>query len=153
MIRLHLFTTVPTIGDNVSIGHFAMLERVLVLEKYFDRIIATLAKMASIGSDCGCIQILIAFLCEVGNGVHLNSGIGNWIELRHGQVGSVHEKIPHLGKVVIEDDEVSNFQNRARLEARIGEGTKIDNLVQIGHNVKIGVLDCCSGRDSWKCRV
>jgi len=54
----------------------------------------------------------------------------------------VHTKIPQVGIVRIEDDvEVGagTTIDRAVLgETVIGEGTKIDNLVQIGHNVKIG---------------
>jgi UDP-3-O-[3-hydroxymyristoyl] glucosamine N-acyltransferase len=53
-----------------------------------------------------------------------------------------HEKIPHVGTVIIEDDvEVgANVTiDRATTGAtRIGAGTKIDNLVQIGHNCRIG---------------
>ncbi|MDQ7858357.1 MAG: UDP-3-O-(3-hydroxymyristoyl)glucosamine N-acyltransferase [Armatimonadota bacterium] len=54
----------------------------------------------------------------------------------------VHLKIPHRGRVVIEDDVeigANTTVDRATLgETRIGRGTKIDNLVQIGHNVTIG---------------
>jgi UDP-3-O-[3-hydroxymyristoyl] glucosamine N-acyltransferase len=53
-----------------------------------------------------------------------------------------HRKVPQIGIVVIEDDvEIGSNStiDRARLEeTRIGQGTKIDNLVQIGHNVRIG---------------
>ena len=53
-----------------------------------------------------------------------------------------HHKIPQIGIVRIEDDvEIGSGTtiDRAALgETVIGEGTKIDNLVQIGHNVKIG---------------
>jgi UDP-3-O-[3-hydroxymyristoyl] glucosamine N-acyltransferase len=53
-----------------------------------------------------------------------------------------HVKIPHTGRLEIEDDvEVgSNCTiDRATFETtRIGEGTKIDNLVMIGHNNQIG---------------
>jgi UDP-3-O-[3-hydroxymyristoyl] glucosamine N-acyltransferase len=56
--------------------------------------------------------------------------------------GPVHVKIPQVGTVVIEDDvEVgaNTAIDRATLgETRIGAGTKIDNQVQIGHNVRIG---------------
>jgi UDP-3-O-[3-hydroxymyristoyl] glucosamine N-acyltransferase len=56
--------------------------------------------------------------------------------------GTHHVKIPHLGAVVIEDDVeigANTTVDRATLgETRIGAGTKIDNLVQIGHNVRIG---------------
>lgn len=51
-------------------------------------------------------------------------------------------KIPHIGRVVIEDDVeigANTTIDRATLgETRIGAGTKIDNLVQVGHNVRIG---------------
>ncbi|GAB0057539.1 UDP-3-O-acylglucosamine N-acyltransferase [Candidatus Magnetaquicoccaceae bacterium FCR-1] len=57
-------------------------------------------------------------------------------------VAGAHRKIPHLGIVRIEDDvEVGacTTVDRARFgETRIGAGTKIDNLVQIAHNVHIG---------------
>ena len=53
-----------------------------------------------------------------------------------------HHKIPQVGIVRIEDDvEIgagTTIDRAAFGETVIGEGTKIDNLVQIGHNVKIG---------------
>ncbi|MCP5070651.1 MAG: UDP-3-O-(3-hydroxymyristoyl)glucosamine N-acyltransferase [bacterium] len=53
-----------------------------------------------------------------------------------------HEKVPQVGNVVLEDDvEVgaNSTVDRARLgTTRIGRGTKIDNLVMVGHNVRIG---------------
>lgn len=56
--------------------------------------------------------------------------------------GGKHHKIPQIGIVRIEDDvEVGagTCIDRAALgETVIGEGTKIDNLVQIGHNVRVG---------------
>lgn len=56
-----------------------------------------------------------------------------------------HRKIPQIGSVVIEDDVeigANSAIDRARSGVtRIGRGTKIDNLVQIGHNVEVGE-DC-----------
>ncbi|MCG6897597.1 MAG: UDP-3-O-(3-hydroxymyristoyl)glucosamine N-acyltransferase [Thiocapsa sp.] len=56
--------------------------------------------------------------------------------------GTAHRKVPQLGCVVIEDDvEVgcNSCIDRATLGiTRIGRGTKIDNLVQVAHNVSIG---------------
>ena len=56
--------------------------------------------------------------------------------------GGVHHKIPQIGIVRIEDDvEVgagTTIDRAALGETVIGEGTKIDNLVQIGHNVRVG---------------
>jgi UDP-3-O-[3-hydroxymyristoyl] glucosamine N-acyltransferase len=54
----------------------------------------------------------------------------------------VYHKFPQVGTVVIEDDVEIGAQtcvDRGALgETRIGRGTKIDNLVQIGHNVRVG---------------
>ncbi|MCP4374821.1 MAG: UDP-3-O-(3-hydroxymyristoyl)glucosamine N-acyltransferase [bacterium] len=54
----------------------------------------------------------------------------------------VHHKIPHIGNVVIGDDVeigASSCIDRAKFGSTvIGAGTKIDNLVQVAHNVQIG---------------
>jgi UDP-3-O-[3-hydroxymyristoyl] glucosamine N-acyltransferase len=53
-----------------------------------------------------------------------------------------HLKVPQVGRVIIQDDvEIganSTIDRGANRDTVIGEGTKIDNLVQIGHNVMIG---------------
>jgi UDP-3-O-[3-hydroxymyristoyl] glucosamine N-acyltransferase len=53
-----------------------------------------------------------------------------------------HEKVPQVGIAVIEDDveiQANACVDRATLgETRIGRGTKIDNLVQVGHNCVVG---------------
>jgi UDP-3-O-[3-hydroxymyristoyl] glucosamine N-acyltransferase len=58
------------------------------------------------------------------------------------QVEGVHQKIPQLGNVEIGDDVeigANTTIDRARFgTTRVGRGTKIDNLVQIGHNCVIG---------------
>ena len=54
----------------------------------------------------------------------------------------VYHKFPQVGTVVIEDDVeigANTCVDRAALgTTRVGRGTKIDNLVQVGHNVEIG---------------
>jgi UDP-3-O-[3-hydroxymyristoyl] glucosamine N-acyltransferase len=56
--------------------------------------------------------------------------------------GGVHHKVPQVGRVVVEADVeigANTTIDRGTLgETRIGAGTKIDNLVQVGHNVRIG---------------
>jgi len=56
--------------------------------------------------------------------------------------GARYVKIPQVGRVVLEDDVeigANTTIDRATLgETRIGRGTKLDNLVQIGHNVRVG---------------
>src|SRR5204863_3319156 len=53
-----------------------------------------------------------------------------------------HAKVPQVGRVIIQDDvEIganTTIDRGAIRDTVIGEGTKIDNLVQIGHNVVIG---------------
>jgi UDP-3-O-[3-hydroxymyristoyl] glucosamine N-acyltransferase len=53
-----------------------------------------------------------------------------------------HRKIPQIGRVIIQDDvEIgagTTIDRGAIRDTVIGEGTKIDNLVQIGHNVTVG---------------
>src|SRR5262249_495488 len=79
----------------------------------------------------------------IGNRVviHANSVIGAdgfGYRTRDGQ----HEKIPQLGHVEIADDveigACSTIDRGTFGATRIGAGTKIDNLVQIGHNCRIG---------------
>ncbi len=56
--------------------------------------------------------------------------------------GASHLKIPQIGRVIIQDDvEIganTTIDRGGLRDTVIGEGTKIDNLVQIGHNVQIG---------------
>jgi UDP-3-O-[3-hydroxymyristoyl] glucosamine N-acyltransferase len=56
--------------------------------------------------------------------------------------GTGHLKIPQVGRVIIQDDvEIgagTTVDRGAIRDTVIGEGTKIDNLVQVGHNVSIG---------------
>ncbi len=77
--------------------------------------------------------------CIVGPGVVLGTpGFGYRFD---GATGS-HVPIPQIGRVRIEDDVEMGANcaiDRARIgETVIGRGTKIDNLVHIGHNVRVG---------------
>ncbi|MBW3625005.1 MAG: UDP-3-O-(3-hydroxymyristoyl)glucosamine N-acyltransferase [Armatimonadetes bacterium] len=80
---------------------------------------------------------------RVGERVRLHSGVvigadGFGYERENGR----HLKVPHIGTVIVEDDVeigANSCVDRAKTGAtRIGRGTKIDNLVHVGHNVKIG---------------
>jgi UDP-3-O-[3-hydroxymyristoyl] glucosamine N-acyltransferase len=106
---------------------------------------AAIGDDAVIGDDCEIhAGAIVGARCTLGKRVILQPGCaiggdGFGYELdEHG----AHEKVPQLGHVVLEDDvEVgaNSTIDRGRLGAtRIGRGTKIDNLVQIAHNVEIG---------------
>ncbi len=57
-------------------------------------------------------------------------------------MGRTHTKVPQIGRVIVQDDvEIganSTIDRGANRDTVVGEGTKIDNQVQIGHNVAIG---------------
>ena len=80
---------------------------------------------------------------EIGNRVRIHAGtvIGSD---GFGYVldGGIHRKVPQIGNVVIgEDVEIGanvTIDRGALGSTVIGKGTKIDNLVQIAHNVEIG---------------
>jgi len=81
--------------------------------------------------------------CEVGSNVTIHAGsvIGS-DGFGYIQAGCEPKKVPQIGNVVIEDDvEIGSCTTIDRAKTgstRIGRGVKIDNLVQIAHNVKVG---------------
>ena len=99
---------------------------------------------AVIGDDCQLMPGVRLYPgCQLGQRVRLHANVvvgsdGFGYELVNGR----HEKVPQIGEVVIEDDVeigAGSTIDRARFgRTVIGEGTKIDNLVQVGHNVVIG---------------
>jgi UDP-3-O-[3-hydroxymyristoyl] glucosamine N-acyltransferase len=99
---------------------------------------------ARIGEDCYLMpHVVVAASCSLANRVRLQPGVvvgsdGFGYEFVKGR----HEKLPQIGTVVIEDDVeigANSALDRARFSRTVvGEGTKIDNLVQIAHNVVIG---------------
>ena len=100
---------------------------------------------ASVGADCVLHarvsireRVQIGQRCVVQDGAVIGSdGFG----FAHREDGS-HEKIPQVATVVIEDDvEIganTTIDRPAVGETRVKAGTKIDNLVQIGHGVVVG---------------
>ncbi|HVP09752.1 MAG TPA: UDP-3-O-(3-hydroxymyristoyl)glucosamine N-acyltransferase [Phycisphaerae bacterium] len=89
--------------------------------------------------------------CEIGHNVIIHAGTvigadGFGYIFRDGQ----HRKVPQIGTVIIEDDVeigANSCIDRAKLGAtRIGRGSKIDNLVMVAHNVRIGPLCVLAGQ-------
>ncbi len=102
------------IGDGVTIGHDSL-----------------------IGANCVIQCALLGDRVRLHPGVFIGQdGFG------YTYADGVHVKIPQLGRVVIQDDvEIgagSTIDRGASGDTVIGAGTKIDNLVQIGHNSRIG---------------
>jgi len=97
----------------------------------------------SIGKDCRIGSSVTLEYTKIASGVIIHSGV------RIGQDGfgfamgpQGHLKVPQLGRVIVEDDvEIganSTIDRGTGPDTVIGAGTKIDNLVQIGHNVRLG---------------
>lgn len=105
---------------------------------------AFVGEKAEIGSDCvlGPGSAVLAG-CRVGDRCILQPGAVVGSD-GFGYVwdGAGHRKIPQIGIVRVEDDVEIGANatiDRATLgETVIGRGTKIDNLVQVGHNVSVG---------------
>ncbi len=103
-----------------------------------------------VGEDCrigtGCIvypHVTLMDGTRVGDKVILHAGVVLGSDgFGFAQAAQGLEKFPQIGRVVIEDNVeigANTTIDRAALgETRIGKGTKIDNLVQIGHNVQVG---------------
>jgi UDP-3-O-[3-hydroxymyristoyl] glucosamine N-acyltransferase len=99
---------------------------------------------ASVGPDCWLKPgVTLGDYCVLGARCRLQSGAvigsdGFGYEPVNGEI----QRIPQIGNVVLEDDvEVgaNSTLDRARFsQTVVGRGTKIDNLVQIAHNVRIG---------------
>lgn len=133
------------IGKNVHIGAFCVIgEKTVVADGAVIESHVTLGNAVSVGEDTRIESgARIGAYTQIGARAHIlpNAVIGadgfGFIPV-DGKI----EKIPQIGNVVIEDDVeigAGTCIDRARFSStRIGKGTKIDNLVQIGHNCVIG---------------
>ena len=99
---------------------------------------------ASVGADCKLYpNVTLREGCELGNRVIVHSGtvIGS-DGFGFVRDGGVHRKLPQVGNVVVEDDvelgACVTIDRATTGTTRIGAGSKIDNLVQIAHNVQVG---------------
>ncbi len=97
-----------------------------------------------IGRECWIFpQVTLREGTRLGDRVRIHSGTVLGADgFGYVRDGRQHVKIPQVGGVVVEDDVEIGANvtvDRATLgETRIGRGTKIDNLVQIAHNVRVG---------------
>ncbi len=133
------------LGKGVYVGPFAVIEDgAAVAEGAVIDAQCYVGRNAKIGRAARLYPgVKIMDACEIGAEVIIHAGavIGSdgygYISPR-----GIHEKIPQLGKVIIEgrvEIGANTTIDRAALETTvIGGGTKIDNLVHIAHNVKTG---------------
>ena len=134
------------IGRQVAVGALTVVgDEAEIGEKTFIFPLVSIYPRATIGRECVIhSHVSIREGVRIGNRVILHSGVVigadgfGYIKLEDG----THKKIPQTGTVVIEDD-VEIGANSAVDRAALGEtiirrGTKVDNLVQVAHNVEVG---------------
>ena len=134
-----------SVGENCYIGHFAYVGKNTTIGKN-----CRIYPQAYIGDDVtigdNCIiypHVTIYDGCVIGNNniLHAGSVIGS-DGFGFAPEGDLYKKIPQLGNVVLEDDVeigANTTIDRAVMDSTIiHKGVKLDNLVQIAHNVEVG---------------
>jgi UDP-3-O-[3-hydroxymyristoyl] glucosamine N-acyltransferase len=138
--------TSSTIGDQVFIGAFAYIgEKALIGKgsKIFQQVF--IGNNVIIGENCMIYPgVKIYHNCVLGNNVTIHSGTvvgGDGFGFAPLPDGT-YKKIPQIGNVIIEDDVeigANTTIDRATMGSTlIKSGAKLDNLLQIAHNVEIG---------------
>ena len=127
-----------TLGTNVVVGPGVEIGRGTVIGAN-----TVIGAGVTIGRNCVIAANTTIDCAHIGNDVVLHSGVRigtegfGWLDFGHS-----NRKIPQLGRVIIQDRvEIganSTVDRGALGDTVIGEGTKVDNLVQIGHNCRIG---------------
>ena len=134
-----------TIGDNVAIMAYAVIDDNVTIG---DNTVIYPHTYIGVGSAIGKDTILYPNVsvyegCKIGDRVIIHSstvigGDGFGFATKDG----VHHKVPQIGNVIIEDDvEIGahvGIDRAAMNSTVVGKGTKIDNLVHLGHNVVLG---------------
>jgi UDP-3-O-[3-hydroxymyristoyl] glucosamine N-acyltransferase len=133
------------LGVSVTVGPHTVIERGVRLGARTEIGAGVfLGENAEVGSECTLFPRVTVYAgARIGNRVIIHAGAvigsdGFGYVFAEGR----HHKFPQVGKVVIEDDVeigANTTIDRGSLGTTwIGEGAKIDNLVQIAHNVRIG---------------
>ncbi len=132
------------LGTDVSIGDFVVIEENVEIGNGTQIGAGSyIGKGVRIGHNCVLSPQVTLQYCVLGNSVHLKPGV------RIGQRGFGFDMdakgpfdVPQLGVVYIEDGvEVGAntcIDRGSQSDTVIGKGSRIDNLVQIAHNVKLG---------------
>lgn len=134
------------LGKDIFIGHLAFIDAESSIGNYtsiYNHV--SIGKNVQIGNNCIIYPGVVIYKDTIiGNNViiHANAVIGADGFGHAPQADGTFKTIPQLGNVVIEDD-VSIGSNTTIDRATMGstiirKGVKLDNLVQIAHNVEIG---------------
>jgi UDP-3-O-[3-hydroxymyristoyl] glucosamine N-acyltransferase len=136
------------LGNNVALGPFCQIcagvqigDNTTILAGVF------VGENVQIGADCLIYpSVTLREGCRLGDRVILQPGVVIGADgFGFAKDGQTHHKVPQIGRVIIEDDvEIganSTVDRATTGETRVKRGSKIDNLVQIAHNVVVGE-DC-----------
>lgn len=139
-----------TVADTAHIGretsidaHAVIGDRAVVGERCRIGAGAVIGAGVEIGDACDIGPLASIEVCLIGNRVRIHTGA------RVGQRGFgfdasdfPYEDVPQLGRVLVEDDvEIganSTIDRGSASDTVIGAGSRLDNLVQVGHNVRLG---------------
>jgi UDP-3-O-[3-hydroxymyristoyl] glucosamine N-acyltransferase len=150
------------IANGVSVGAGTVIDDGVAIGE--NSVIASGCKVgenSKVGKNCRLDSSVVVYHnCTIGNNVIIqaNSTIGS-TGFGYSFIDGSHRLVPHNGGVVIEDFVEIGANccvDRAKFgNTVIGAGTKIDNLVQIGHNVVIGKCCLMSGQVgiSGSCKI
>ena len=144
------------LAKDAAIGPFCVVQAgaeigkgsVLVAQVY-------VGENTTVGEHCQFHPgVVIRESISIGNRVILNPGVvlgGDGFGFAPD--GGKYQKIPQIGTVVIEDDVeigANTTVDRAALgETRVGQGTKLDNLIMVAHNVRIGSNTVVAGQTGF----
>ncbi len=150
------------IGENVHIGPFSSLGQLSsIADHSVIHASVHIGNNVKIGKHCTIYpNVVIYDNTIIGDHVTLHSGAiiaadGFGYKYRDNQ----HIKVPHVGNVIIADHVeigANTCIDRGALgSTRIGAGSKIDNLVQLGHNNNVGrnVIICGQSGISGSCTI
>jgi UDP-3-O-[3-hydroxymyristoyl] glucosamine N-acyltransferase len=134
-----------TIGDRVKIGAGAVIDAgVIIGNSTVLEAGCYVGKGSKIGDNCAVYPRVVIYKdVEIGNRVIIHAGAVVGADgFGFVRDGKAHVKFPQVGKVIIEDDVeigANTCIDRGSLETTIiRRGVKLDNLIQIAHNVEIG---------------
>ena len=133
------------VASSATVGPLCVVEAGAVIgERVHLQAQVFVGRNATIGDESWLMPgAIVAAECVLGRRVRLQPGVvigsdGFGYEFVQGR----HEKVPQVGTVIVGDDVeigANTTLDRARFSRTVvGEGTKIDNLVQVAHNVVIG---------------
>ncbi len=147
-VGIHPSAVVATdakVAATATVGPLCVIEAGAVVgERVHLQAQVFIGRNATLSEDCWLMPgAVVAAECTLGKRVRVQAGVvigsdGFGYEFVQGR----HEKVPQVGHVAIGDDVeigANSTLDRARFSRTVvGEGSKIDNLVQIAHNVRIG---------------